>query len=96
MSYDIWKDPNVKAALKEGRSPDDIMVLDCPKCGRYGYWNQGQGFFCRFCNFSFLCVNDDHPGPLGVRKVFTEHAITLADTVTITTDGYNNETQPRQ
>lgn len=92
---DIWKDPNVKTALKEGRSADDIMVLGCPKCRRYGYWNQGQHFFCRFCNLVFHCVDDDHPGPLGIRKVFMEHAIKLADTVTVPTNGYDNETQPR-
>lgn len=93
---DIWKDPNVKLALKEGRSADDIMVIDCPKCNRYGYWNQGQYFFCRFCNLEFYCADDDHPGPLGIRKIFMENAITLADTVTVPTDGYDNETQPRE
>ena len=30
---DIWKDPRVVDALKDGRSADDIMILDCPKCG---------------------------------------------------------------
>lgn len=26
---DIWKDPRVVEALKEGRGADDIMILDC-------------------------------------------------------------------
>src|ERR1017187_7390401 len=46
---DIWKDPSVKGALKQGRSPDDIMVMACPQCGEWGYYNQGSHFYCRHC-----------------------------------------------
>ena len=93
---DIWKDSHVKAALKDGRTADDIMVLDCPKCGKWGYWNEGSHFTCRFCKVSFYCCSDDYHGPMGVQKVFTENAVTLADTVTVPTDGYDNETLPRE
>ena len=41
-----WNDPNVKAALKDGRSPSDIMLIECPNCGYYGYYNQGSHWSC--------------------------------------------------
>ncbi len=80
---DIWKDPSVKEALRDGRSACDIMVLDCPKCGRWGYYNQGSHFWCRFCDQGFEHTEDWDP-------------ISLDDTVTATTDGYDNMTLPRE
>jgi len=89
---DIWKDENVKAALKDGRSADDIAILDCPKCGRYGYYNQGSGFYCRFCRVSFMVLSEDERAPRGVPSVRSDEAVTLADTLTVTTNGYDNMT----
>ena len=78
---DIWKDPMVKEALKDGRSADDIRVIACPKCSRWGYWNEGSDFSCRFCNRIWYTTSE-----------MAQDSITLADTVTVTTDGYDNET----
>lgn len=78
---DIWKDSMVKAALKDGRSADDIAVLSCPKCGAWGYWNEGSHFSCRLCKKTWHVTTemaDDH--------------IKLSDTVTVTNDGYDNQT----
>ena len=58
---DIWKDPNVKAALKS-RPPDDIAILSCPTCGADGYYNQGSHFTCRFCKRTwYVCSEDEEP-----------------------------------
>jgi hypothetical protein len=78
---DIWKDPMVQESLKDGRTPDDIRVMDCPKCGKYGYWNEGSHFSCRFCNKTWIVSSEK-----------ADDSITLADTVTVTTEGYDNET----
>jgi len=81
MSKDIWKDPSVKAALKEGRPADDIMVLACRKCGQWGYYNQGSHFYCRHCKIGYAVLSEgEEPGdtePI----VYASEAITLADTV---------------
>ena len=78
---DIWKDPEVKAALKEGRSAEDIMVLACPRCNEWRYYNQGSGFYCRKCKVGFQVFGEyEEPGdtePI----VYAYEAITLADTV---------------
>jgi len=89
---DIWKDPQVKEALKEGRPADDIAVLDCPECGRWGYYNQGSHFSCRFCDktWSVLCEGEEPTE--GVPHLFADSFISLADTVTETTEGYDNRT----
>lgn len=78
---DIWKDPGVTEALTDGRSADDIRVMDCPKCSRWGYYNEGSHFSCRFCNRTWHVTTE-----------MAQDSITLADTVTVTTDGYDNET----
>lgn len=78
---DIWKDPMVKEALKDGRNADDIWVIRCPTCNRYGYYNQGSHFSCRFCKESWRIDVETFEEP-----------VTLADTVTKVTDGYDNQT----
>jgi len=94
LPNDIWKDPNVKAALKSGRSTDDIMVIACPKCSRYGYYNQGSTFWCRFCKEGWYCCSEDEAPPLDRQYLYLD-PITLADTVTDTTEGYYNETRTK-
>ena len=91
---DIWKDPHVKAALKEGRPAEDIAVLSCPKCGRWGYYNQGSGFWCRFCKEGFYVCTEDEEPPVGRQYLYIDGFMSLADTVTFTTDGYDNWTPP--
>lgn len=89
---DIWKDPQVQEALKNGRGADDIAVLSCPKCNRWGYYNEGSHFSCRFCDRSwYVCSEDQVPRP-GLDMTLDDGHTTLADTVTETTDGYDNHT----
>lgn len=85
---DIWKDPMVKVALKDGRSADDIAVLDCPKCGTTGYYNQGSHFSCRKCRRVFYCCSEDEVAPVDGRAfVRLDDFRTLADTVQYDGDG---------
>lgn len=95
LPRDIWKDPNVQAALKEGRHADDIMVLRCPECAQYGYYNQGSSFYCRFCDAAFYCCSENESAPEGraYLRLDESDCITLADTVTEPGDGYHNETR---
>lgn len=94
LPNDIWKDPAVKAALKT-RGPDDIMVLSCPKCGRYGYYNQGSSFWCRFCKEGWRCLSEGEESDERQHLYLDglDAPITLADTITDTTEGYHNETR---
>lgn len=92
---DIWKDPSVKAALKDGRPTSDIAVLSCPKCSRWGYYNQGSTFWCRFCKERWECLTEDElPSPRGGQYLYLEGFTSLDDTVTECTDGYDNFTRP--
>lgn len=78
---DIWKSPDVKAALKEGRPPEDIAVLSCPKCGRWGYYNQGSHFYCRFCKRSWYCCSEGEEPPGDRPWLRLDEYTTLADTL---------------
>jgi hypothetical protein len=91
---DIWKDPNVQAALKDGRPAEDIAVLSCPKCSRWGYYNQGSHFWCRFCKQGWHCVTEGEEAPDDRQYMYLDGFTSLADTVTVTTDGYDNMTLP--
>jgi hypothetical protein len=92
---DIWRDPGVKAALKSGRSAIDIMVLACPACARFGYYNQGSSFWCRFCQRGWQCLSEGEESDGGDCLYLDgmDSPMTLADTETDTTDGYYNETR---
>jgi hypothetical protein len=90
---DIWKDPNVKAALKDGRPADDISVISCPRCGRFGYYNQGSHFWCRFCEQGWEVLTEGEEPPLDRQYFYLDHFMSLTDTVTDVTDGYPNNTQ---
>lgn len=95
LPNDIWKDPGVKGALRSGRTPDDIMVLNCPACGRFGYYNQGSTFWCRFCEQGWVCCSEGEEPPVDRQYLFLDMdpPVTLADTLTDTTEGYHNETR---
>jgi len=93
---DIWKDPHVKAALKEGRMTNDIAVLSCPKCARWGYYNQGSHFWCRFCKEGWQCLNvGEEPDPES-QYLFLDEWTSLDDTVTVAAEGYDKLTQPKE
>lgn len=92
LPRDIWKDPAVKEALREGRSANDIVVLRCPDCNQYGYYNEGSGFSCRFCDLTFLVMTEGEIPPQGYRTVMSEDAVRLDDTLTECTEGYDNRT----
>lgn len=78
---DIWKDPRVVDALKDGRSADDIMVLDCPKCGRFGYYNEGSHFTCLFCERDYYVLSEGECVSKGVPSVQADSAVRLSDTL---------------
>lgn len=92
LPRDIWKDPCVKEALKNGRFAGDIAVLECPECNNWGYYNEGSTFSCRFCDLTFYVVSEGDDRREGVRTVSADEVIRLDDTVTETTDGYHNRT----
>ena len=73
-----FDDPNVKSALEEGRQPDDIALLNCPQCGRLGYYNQGSSFSCRHCD---LCYGVYTEGEIDdvARALFHSQVIVLND-----------------
>src|SRR5260221_8485721 len=58
LPRDIWKDPYIKEALKDGRSTSDIAVCECPECHQWGYYNEGSTFSCRFCDLTFYVVSE--------------------------------------
>lgn len=82
LPRDIWKDPAVKEALKSGRPANDIAVVRCPECDQYGYYNEGSTFSCRFCDKTFSMMSEEAG----------DYVVRLDDTLTETTDGYDNRT----
>lgn len=90
---DIWKDPNVQEALREERPAEDIAVLRCPECSRWNYYNQGSTYWCRFCRETYYCRAEGESRPKCRYIDVEEQGFTsLADTITETTDGYDNRT----
>jgi hypothetical protein len=73
-----WKDGNVREALGEGREAGDIALLECPRCHRYSYYNEGSHFTCRFCDEGFEVLDEGETGR-GGPSVRSWEAITLAD-----------------
>lgn len=54
MYRNAWEDNNVKAALKQ-RPAHLVMLICCPVCHNYGYYNEGSHWFCSVdeCQGSF-------------------------------------------
>ena len=92
---DIWKDPQVQEALKEGRPSDNIMALPCRQCGEWGYYNQGSHFSCRLCDKTWSVLREEESPTEGVPHMFAIDMTSLADTITETTEGYENQTRPK-
>lgn len=95
LPHDIWKDPCVMAALRE-RAAVDIQVIACPKCNEYGYWNEGSHYSCRFCNRSWFVFSENDTRRKNsncIRIGDDAEPISLADTITDTTEGYDNHTR---
>jgi hypothetical protein len=42
-----YDDPNVRQAIADGRQPSEISLIACPRCGVYGYYNDGSHWTCR-------------------------------------------------
>ena len=77
---DIWQDPGVKKALANGRTPDDIAVLECPGCGKLRYYNQGSHFYCKACRKGWYCCGEDEEPPEDGRQwLRLDTILTLAD-----------------
>ncbi len=87
LPRDIWKDPSVKEALKEGRPANDIAVLRCPECDELGYYNEGSTFSCRFCDLCFPVVTEGEEQ----RGISADEVIRMDDTLTEVTEGYHNQ-----
>lgn len=87
-----WTDPNVVAALKNGRPPSDIALLSCPRCGVLGYYNEGSHFSCRACGsgFAVLSEGESHDGP----ALHTDGVITLDDFASAAPEGYEANDEP--
>ena len=77
----IWQDPSVKAALKDGRLADDIAVLQCPKCHQWGYYNQGSHFYCRACKEGWYVCSENEEPPSDRQYLVLDGFTSLADTV---------------
>ena len=52
-------DPNVIAALKEGRHAEDIWLIECESCGWVSYWNEGSHASCRNCGANLMAITDE-------------------------------------
>jgi len=61
--YDKYKraedDPNVLAALREGRQSYDISLIECPVCGTYSYYNEGSHAGCFSCGKDLSDLTDE-------------------------------------
>lgn len=58
----IWDDPRIKEALRE-RQPNDIAIIKCPTCHKFGYYNEGSHFTCLPCDVTFYCCSEDEERP---------------------------------
>lgn len=74
-----WDDPNVKAALKDGRQPTDIWLIDCPNCGLAGYYNQGSHFICGGCGSGYACLCEEEEPPPDRAFLYLGDEYTLED-----------------
>jgi hypothetical protein len=86
MSHDkpsVWDDPDIKAALAEGREPGDIAVLNCPDCGRIGYYNEGSHFYCRHCDKGFRVLVQEEMHELDDPDCNRSAVIVLEETLTL-------------
>ena len=76
---DIWQDPRVRDALKDGRTPDDIAILTCPKCHQQGYYNQGSHFTCLECDIDFWVCSEGEDAPEHLPHIVLDGFTSLAD-----------------
>jgi len=82
---DIWKHPSVVQALKDGRDPSDIMILDCPNCGAANYYNEGTSYHCANCDSGYYVAAQDEE--VDCACVYVEDAYTLQDTCGVPEEG---------
>lgn len=52
-------DPDVIERLREGRSADDIYLIQCPRCGSHSYYNQGSHCGCKACDQDLSDLTDE-------------------------------------
>ncbi len=70
LTRDKWQPENsesVKERLAEGRPASDIMLVHCPHCHSYSYYNQGFTEWCEWC------------GKLAVSPDSEDETLTLED-----------------
>ena len=78
----VWKDPDVIGALRSGRHPDDICVLNCRQCGQLSYYNQGSSFYCKHCEVSWCVATEDEIEYLQIEGrpyIMVDEFLTMAD-----------------
>jgi hypothetical protein len=52
-------DPNVIAALREGRASSDIWLVQCEVCGTASYYNEGSHASCFSCGADLSNLTDE-------------------------------------
>jgi len=75
----VWRDCDVISAMNDGRTLDDICVLNCPICGQLSYYNQGSSFYCKPCDKGFVCLSEDETPPSNERYVRLDYILTMED-----------------
>jgi hypothetical protein len=63
-----WGDPNVEIAL-QSRHPTDIALIRCPRCGNWGYYNEGSHFSCSVPDCEYSCGGAELDGLIDAGEV---------------------------
>ena len=87
----VWSDPNVVEAFRDGRTADDICVLNCVQCGALSYYNLGSWFTCRHCDRTWFVANEDEVEECvteGRPYILVDVLLTMADVVEAECEDY--------
>src|ERR1041385_6005446 len=77
----VWSDPRVNEAFKDGRGPDDISVLRCPACLAYSYYNDGSHFTCHRCDAGYTCITEDEEPPVDRPYIILDEVLNMDDVI---------------
>jgi hypothetical protein len=77
FTFHGWHEsPLIRAAVRDGRQPDDIAVVACDRCGSISYCNQGSHCACEWCAASLDHLTDPDAGEV---ITLADHIDALAD-----------------
>jgi hypothetical protein len=77
LQFHGWQDsPLIRAAMREGRRPDDICIVSCDRCGSVVYYNQGSHCACEWCEANLDHLIDPDAGQV---LTLADHLDALAD-----------------